>query len=134
MAELFRPELSFDINDLATLIVGLIAVYLWYRLKRLPERRRVETVDSGVLEQFRQLFTRIATLEVKLSNAEASLETAICEIKEMRKLEEFLQAKVHDRDKQIQALTNQLALARARIQHLEDVCRRAGINGEGEKQ
>ncbi len=56
------------------------------------------------------------------------LDRAYDEIRELKKLEEYLNAKIYDREKRIAALESALEEAQSRIQHLEDVCQRAGIS------
>lgn len=133
--QFFRDVVSFDWDDLITLIVALVAIGGLFVVRKsksstISEGHEIkENVDAGVLEQFRQLFERIAVLETNLARAQVTIEEARAEIREMQKIEEVLQAKVWEREKQIEELKEQLAAARERIAHLEAVCRRAGING-----
>jgi uncharacterized coiled-coil DUF342 family protein len=91
---------------------------------------RTAVVDAPVLAQFRELFDRITALEKNLAETRIELKQALIAIDEMKKIEEFLEAKVHEREKAILGLRKELAAAQLRIKHLEEVCKRAGINGE----
>jgi len=141
--DIFRDAVSLDWDDALTLVLALIAVAGVFITRKTQSETRAttETIDGDVLSQFRQLFEKITTLEAEVAAQRVSLEQARAEIKEMRKLEEFLQAKVHEReqqlkevkeqhDREVKNLRSQLKAARRRISHLEAVCRRAGINGE----
>ena len=103
-----------------------------------------ELLDDSVLARFEELFLRIGLLETDLADAKRDLAVALVEIRELRKLEEYLQARLHEknseilkmqkeRDKnreEITRLRSDLSVAQDRISHLEAVCQRAGINGE----
>ena len=80
----------------------------------------IETVDDSVLGRFEELFERIGRLERDLADAKEDLAQALFEIKELRRLEEYLQGKLHDRDKE-------LAEARDRILWLEKIIKDAGV-------
>lgn len=131
-----RPIWSLDWDDLLALVIAttaLIALFVTKKSKSLAVTSAVtrgEMVDAGVLAQFRELFDRLVQVEADLKAAKLTIDQLRQEIGQMRKVEEFLEAKVHEREKQIDSLKNELAKARKRIDHLEDVCRRAGINGE----
>jgi len=129
---LFNDVISLDWDDVLTLILAIGAVVGVFvtRRSRSEETIKSEVIDAGVLEQFRQLFEKIGALEVQVAAQKISLDMAHTEIREMRKLEEYLQATIHQRENQIGELKKELASARARIDHLELVCRQAGINGE----
>lgn len=139
MNSFFRDVISLDWDDLLALLLAIGAVVGVFATKKT--RSTNEVVDGDVLDQFRQLFEKIGQLEVKVAQQAISLDRAHTEIREMRKLEEFLQAKIHEReraivelkarhDKEVRSLRTQLDAARKRITHLEHVCRRAGINGD----
>lgn len=129
---LFRDVISLDWDDALTLLLAIGAVVGVFvtRRSRSEETIKSEVVDAGVLEQFRQLFEKIGALEVQVAAQKISLDMAHTEIREMRKLEEYLQATIHQRESQIIELKEELVCARARIDHLELVCKRAGINGD----
>ena len=56
-----------------------------------------EVVDDSVLGRFEELFERIGTLETDLAEAKRDLAMALVEIRELHKLEEYLQAHLHER-------------------------------------
>lgn len=123
---------AFDGGDLIAIVVALIIplASIPFVIKRSNDRSRSEVVDADVLAQFATLFERIGKLEALVAQQQISLDNAYTEIREMKRLEEYLNAKVHERDKQIADLKDQLVKARERIRHLEMVCKRAGINGD----
>lgn len=107
-------------------LVGLFVT----KKTRATTRAHTENVDAGVLAQFKELFERLVKVEADLKAARLTIEQLRTEIQGMRKVEEFLEAKIHERESVIRGLTDELASARRRIDHLEEVCRRAGINGD----
>lgn len=123
---------AFDGGDLIAIVIALIIplASIPFVIKRSNDRSRSEVVDADVLAQFATLFERIGKLEALVAQQQISLDNAYTEIREMKRLEEYLNAKVHERDKQISDLKDQLVKARERIRHLEMVCKRAGINGD----
>lgn len=78
---------------------------------------REEKVDSGVLEQFLHLATKVAELEGSVASLRA-------EIADLQKVEEYLRGVIHEKDKQIEAL-------RLRVTFLEESVRRVGADGGG---
>lgn len=128
----FRNVWSLDWDDAVALLVAVTALVAIFVTKKtsLQTLAREEKVDAGVLAQFKELFERLVRVEAELEAATLTVDRLAKEIKEMHKLEEFLQAKIHEREGQIKALRTELVKARKRIEHLEQVCRRAGINGD----
>lgn len=138
--------------DAATIATAAAAVVALFVTKRTREqvtsdsesRIYSEAVDSTVLGQFQELMSRLTELEIQLATTnirlaatEERLAAAQLEITELRKLEEFLQARLHEKDKEVSLLVetratlrSELAQARARITHLEEVVARAGLNGD----
>jgi len=116
-----------------TAVAGMIKALVTQRTQTSNQETimtRTAVVDAPVLAQFRELFDRITALEKDLGEARIELKQALLAIDEMKKIEEFLEAKVHEREKSIGALRIELAAAKLRIKHLEEVCKRAGINGK----
>ena len=129
--EAFRNVWSLDWDDAAALIIAVTALVAIFITKKTSASTfaREEKVDAGVLAQFKELFERLVRVEAELEAATLTVQRLAEEIKAMHKLEEFLQAKIHEREGQITGLRRELARAKKRIEHLEQVCRRAGING-----
>lgn len=135
------------ITVINTAILVSTAAVAWFTIRAtkrktlaegtLAETSAAEAVTEAALKLLNPLTTRITALE-------AEIKRLTDEIKEMRKLEEYLQAEVYSRDKEIKKLTAEKAAnaerikhlkieivsAEGRIAHLEDVCKRAGINGD----
>ena len=110
-------------------IGGTIGVFVTQR-SSIRSRILTEMVDAGVLRQFLALTERIAALESDLKLTRADLARALEEIKDMKKIETFLEAKVHERDSQIAELKRQLADAHARIAQLEQIIQGSGVDGK----
>ena len=105
-----------------------------------------EEVDATVLGQFLGLTDRVATLEgtlaavqLELAQTREELRLALIDLAEMQKVEEYLRARLHEKDKELLEMRAEAALKQAeieklrgRVKHLEDVCKRAGINGDEE--
>ena len=137
---LFRDGFSLDLDDIASLVIGVSAAVAVFRVRRSKKQVQsyTEIVDAGVLQQFRELTDRISKLERNLEKAQTSLDQALVEIQELHKLEEFLQAKLHEREKElasirvdkskdesiIKDLKGRLRAARRRIGSLESELRR----------
>jgi chromosome segregation ATPase len=85
--------------------------------KHVIERR--EHVDASVLDKFTDLYERIGGLEERLARATDR-------ITDMEKQAETLQARLHEKDKEIIALKAALTKARNRIVDLEDMCEELG--------
>jgi len=127
-----------DVAEIVTAAMAGAALISVFWTRRTKTSSYVEQVDAGVLEQFRELFERIGKLERNLEKAQVSLDTALVEIQELHKLEEFLQAKLHEREKElasirvdkskdesiIKDLKGRLRSARRRIGSLESELRR----------
>lgn len=133
--EPFRNVWSLDWDDAVALLVAVTALVAIFVTKKTSSATfaREETVDAGVLAQFKELFERLVRVEAELEAATLTITQLAAEIKAMHKLEEFLQAKIHEREGQIKSLRTALSKAQKRIEHLEQVCRRAGINGDLEE-
>lgn len=153
--DLIRPFFSFDFDDILSLVVATTALVALFVTKRSRSDTHTDTkahevsevVDDSVLGQFKELFDRISNLETELATTKVDLARALAEIEKMRKLEEYLQAKLHEKDQEvrkleagrakrdadIKRLRSELEAARKRIKHLEEVCHRAGLNGEDEE-
>lgn len=118
--------------DWAALITGVIALAGVFIVRKSSIRNRTteERIDADVLSKFETLWLKISELEKVVAEQGFELKSAMNEIREMKKVEEYLQGKIHEREKQIKTLNAQLDSARRRIRHLELVCKRAGINGE----
>ena len=97
---------------LGGILVGVAALVGVFRVKRSAKTVTTEIVDKGVLAQFNKLHERIGALEILVAQQKISLDAAHKDLREMRQLEEWLQAQVHDRDKQLE-------IARNRIRTLE---------------
>jgi len=127
-----------DVAEIVTAAMAGAALISVFWTRRTKTSSYVEQVDAGVLEQFRELFERIGKLERDLEKAQTSLDQALIEIQELHKLEEFLQAKLHEREKElasirvdkskdesiIKDLKGRLRSARRRIGSLESELRR----------
>lgn len=151
--DLIRPFVSLDIDDIISLL-GVAAVIVGYFVvkktatrsdEKIKAHEVTEVVDGSVLGRFAELMERITALEKDLAETRVDLRLALDQIGELRKLEEYLQAKLHEKDAEIRALHSErtemlaehdklramLDEANERICHLEDVCRSAGLNDFG---
>ena len=132
--DLLRPGFSFDYDDIGAILLGLAALTALFRTSRTSTRsrqiNRTEKVDADLIKQFRELTDRITALELDLKETRGGLSEAMQEIKELRKLEEYLEAQIHEKDKQIKSLIAKLTAARKRISHLEDIIHAAGLNSK----
>jgi chromosome segregation ATPase len=83
----------------------------------------------------------LATTKAELAATKLGLAEALRQLAEMQKVEEYLRGRLHEKDKEIAQLKKEQEVdlkrkrleidrLRSRVQHLEEVCRRAGINGE----
>ena len=93
-----------DVAEIVTAAMAGAALISVFWTRRTKTSSYVEQVDAGVLEQFRELFERIGKLERDLEKAQTSLDQALIEIQELHKLEEFLQAKLHEREKELASI------------------------------
>lgn len=98
---------------------------------------RQEEVNENVLEKFERLVERVTRLETQLELAQAQLSVALDELEDLKKRETYLEGRLHEKDKEVLDLRRKLAdkegqitRLRKRILHLEEVCKRAGINGD----
>lgn len=159
--DLVRAGIAIDHDDLAAIVIAVAALLAVFVPKMSRSRTKStlttrqqqlnETVDSTVLGKFEDLYEKLADLESELALtnkalgvAQAELKEALVKLNELRKLEEYLQARLHEKDMEIKSLKDErsvnrrdigslsasLKRAEARIGHLEDMCREAGL---GEK-
>lgn len=138
-----------DAATIATAVAAVVALFITKRTREqissdAESHSVTEAVDSTVLGQFQELMTRLSALEIELAttnlrleSTERALAAAQTEITELRKLEEYLQARLHEKDAEVRilaerraALSEQLTQAQSRITHLEEVIHRAGLNGD----
>lgn len=132
-APLVREVWSFDFDDLVSLLLAVAALLGVVWVKRTKSETSAEsastsasvtaTIDSDVLGRFLVLTEEVTSLRVQLQAATERIGKLEHDIQERTKLEEYLRGEIHARDEQIREL-------KGRVRHLEDVCRRAGINGE----
>lgn len=152
---LLRDTFSLDYDDIISLVAAigaLITAGSLYIKKRssttsdVHEVQRHEEVNADVLSRFQELFERITKLERELGETRVELKAALVQIAEMNKLEEFLEARLHEkdaeiralkksrtadvamRDKEINELRSKLEEARMRISKLEKFCRDNNFN------
>ena len=133
--------MSFDIGTILNTLILLSTAFLaWYTVRATKKKLiaeaehqdmdAAETVTDAALKLLKPLNARIEALETEIKKLTAKIE-------EMQKLEEYLQGEIHARDTQIKTLVRERAknlskidLLKSRVEHLEMVCKRAGINGE----
>ncbi|MHC4302626.1 MAG: hypothetical protein ACYS7Y_35650 [Planctomycetota bacterium] len=120
--------MSLDYDDIlslsAAVVIALVGAVAW-RKSRSETKSSSEVVDGGVLAQFMELTNKVLKLQDEVASLRSQYGEAVKEMGEMRKLEEYLRAEGAKKDELIEDL-------RSRVRHLEDVCRRAGINGDDE--
>lgn len=100
--------------EAAAILTGLAALWVAVRGKKEQTQATTtnthhnEVVDADVLGQFMALTTRVTDLEVsllatrqELTDTKAELKQAIKDLSEMQKIEEFLRASLHEKDKQL---------------------------------
>lgn len=92
----------------------------------LGELSAAEAVTDAALKLISPLTERIEALELEIARLTEK-------IGQMQKLEEYLQAEIYSRDKKIRSLENKRAALVKRVTHLEEVCKRAGINGQDDE-
>ena len=85
------------------------------------------------------LESRVSVQAAELEQAKEKLAKAIAQLEEMQKVEEYLRGRLHEKDKELREVKaaatekeQEIARLKARGAHLEEVCKRAGINGEEE--
>jgi chromosome segregation ATPase len=126
LADLLRPVVSLDYDDIlslsAAVVIALVGAVAW-RKSRSETKSSSEVVDGGVLAQFMELTNKVLKLQDEVAALRNQYGEAVKELGEMRKLEEYLRSESKKKDEIIEDL-------RGRVRHLEDVCRRAGINGD----
>lgn len=137
------------VGALVTAAAALLKVFWPASSKSLTaaqEHRVQEVVDNDVLTRFLGLADKVTKLElelaqVKLDLAEAKqqLAQALLDMAEMQKVEEYLRASLHEKDQELRLVRRtaterqkEIEGLRGRVRHLEEVCRRAGINGDEE--
>ena len=139
--DFLRWHVSLDIDDMITLlsaVTALVAVFAWKRTYN-KERSLSETVDAPVLDQFLKLTEKVTEIKLDLASARDEIAELREQISQYIRDEAAYQAELHAKDVEIEELRAQLYAARderdslgERVAHLEDVCRRAGINGDEE--
>lgn len=93
----------------------------WLTVKATRKKMEAEALQSD------------ATAAGAVSEAAIALIAPLSQrIEDLEREVRSLRAALEEKNNVETELTEQLTLARARILHLEDVCKRAGINGEGE--
>lgn len=109
-----------DWPSIAALIAAFAAMTKVFWPKKIITQTSItnETVDATVLGKFAELFTRIGTLEVDLKSTQVQLTEALAEIAQLRKLEEYLQARLHEKDGEIQSLRDKRSMDKERINDL----------------
>lgn len=124
-----RRDWSFDYDDLVALILAGAALITIFVTKKTRSISSTETVDGGVLEKFLTLTEKVGdlerqvgTLRAELADTQEILGQTLAELTDVKRIEEYLRGVIHEKDKELAAL-------RQRVLHLEQVCRRAGING-----
>jgi len=131
------------INALVIALLGGGGAWLWRSERRL-KTSQAELTEVDAVEKIQQLsLSLLQPLEVKILALEEQNQQLACEVKELReRLEQYIkdeaayQAELHEKQIEIRVLRVELDEARyerdelaARVKHLEEVCRRAGING-----
>ncbi len=125
LAEATATYGSLGVGLLAVVVAGIT---LW--TKRTKGRVLVEEVDASVLAQFLGLTDRVADLEgalaaltLELAETRKELQEAVDAMAEMQKVEEYLRASLHDRDKQLEECMESKAAEadalRTRVRQLE---------------
>lgn len=110
----------FLLRDAGPYIAAMVAIAVAMIGKRSKVETKseaheiIETVDDSVLGRFEELFDRIGILEKDLREAKEDLAQALIEIRELRRLEEYLQGKLHEREEELRE-------ARRRIDELEQI-------------
>ncbi len=137
--DFFRWHISLDIDDMIALlsaVTALVAVFAWKRTYN-KQRTVTETVDAPVLAEFLRLTEKVADVEHALHEANRKIDELTAKVTKYARDEAVYQAELHSKNEQIANLTDKLATAReeraalkVRVEHLEEVCKRAGINGE----
>ena len=89
--------------SLTTAAAALLKVF-WPSKSHNASHSVSEVVDDSVLGRFEELFDRIGILEIDLAEAKRDLAMALVEIRELRKLEEYLQARLHEKDAEVRSL------------------------------
>lgn len=129
------------------LLLASTAGVAWFTIRATRRKTVAEAhlADSSAAEAVSQAALKLVEpLNKRIEVLEKEIKRLTNEISEMRKLEEYLQAEIHARDTQIKTLTavrtsnatkiaqltGALERARVRIRHLEELCKRAGLNGD----
>lgn len=130
--ELFRWHWSLDFDDMIALLVavgGVLGVIL-IRRSQTQSSSVEQHIDDGVLGRFEKYIEEVAELRVTVEYQAAELIRLREALTERAKLEEYLRGEIHARDAIIDRRDEEIAGLRARVRHLEDLCRRAGLNGD----
>lgn len=114
---------------LATAVAGALKAF-WPQITRSDSTTTSEVVDSDVLSRFLELTERLALVEADLKVTQRKLDEALQRIDELQKVESYLEARLHEKDKEIVSLNAERTVLISRVQHLEDVVRREGLNGD----
>jgi regulator of replication initiation timing len=116
---------------------------LWTKRTQGKDTVTVEEVDGSVLAQFLGLTDRVADLEgalaaltLELAETRQQLQQAVEDMAEMQKVEEYLRATLHERDKQLEECMEQKAIEadtlRACVRQLEAQLRAMERDQHGE--
>lgn len=136
----------------ATGLVALVSIRATKRKTNAEaaqgEATAADQLTATALKLLEPLQESIAKLEAKveaqaaeLAQTKLDLAEALRQLAEMQKVEEYLRGRLHEKDKEIASLkkSHELDLKhkrqeidglRGRVLHLEEVCKRAGINGD----
>lgn len=101
-----------DLMQTAFMAAALLAGLAVKRTKSTSESDShvvTETVDEGVLGKFAELFERIGRLEIDLIETKAELAEARQELAEFKKLEEWLKAKLYEKETEIAEMQSRCA-------------------------
>ncbi len=133
------------LNTVVLTLLGGGGVWLW-RAEKRSKGATAELTENEAAEKIKELsLGLLEPLERKIDDLRAENERLTCEVEGLRKkLEQYIkdeavyQAELHAKDQRIKELESKLLAARServdlksRVEHLEDVCKRAGINGPG---
>jgi len=133
--------LTIFVNSAILAVSAGIGLLTWRASKRKTEAEAktgeasaADTLTDVALKLMEPMQERITLLEAQvkvtsqeLKVAKRELARALQELAEIQKVEEYLRGLIHEKDTEIATL-------RARVRHLEEVCRRAGINGHDEEE
>lgn len=121
--QLFRWHVSLDYDDMLALLAALGALLGVILIRRSQSNVVEQTIDEGVLGRFEKYIEEVTSLRVEIKEARDEIAELKTEVRQREKDEEHLRGELHERNKTIEQL-------KARVRHLEDVIRRAGLDGE----